>query len=108
MALKLGKAIRSYTLEVSMLPSFFYKIQKGALKEVKNKDFCCKIEGYGTPLKLKDEQQFQNPLIGCSKQLGNSLLVSILDMVQKNPFSRIDSDFMMVYLRQAAQKLLQK
>jgi hypothetical protein len=55
MALKLGKAIRSYTLEVSMLPSFFYKIQKGALKEVKNKDFCCKIEGYGTPLKLKDE-----------------------------------------------------
>lgn len=39
MAYKIGKVIKSYTLEISILPAFFFKKEKLSLKEPKNSDF---------------------------------------------------------------------
>ena len=46
MALKIGNVVRSYTIESTMIPSFYKKIQRGSLKDMKNRELETFIPNY--------------------------------------------------------------
>ena len=91
MALKVAQTIRSYTIQSTMIPSFYHKYQKNNLKEIKNSNFKYfpynKDFSYG--IQNEDDNKAENPLIEINKQLGRSICISVLDMLEKNPFSRL-------------------
>lgn len=110
MAWKVAKVVKSYTLESTMLPGYYSKTQNKQLQPISNAEFqYC----HPTTSKiLKDvppniSQSKQHPLISANKQLGRSICISMLDMVFKNPCSRLLDSFIENALKQIAPRLLQ-
>lgn len=49
---------------------------------------------------------YQNIIVAENKRLGKALMISILDMVQKNPYSRLKEGFNANYFKEKPAKLL--
>jgi hypothetical protein len=81
-----------------MMPGYYTKTQKVASSDAQNKEFYYCLPGSSKLLKAKPDEDLdlskeKHPLISANKELGRSICISILDMVGKNPFSRLSDAY---------------
>ena len=97
----------SYTIESSIFPSSYTNfIHKTSKSEEKNKDFALCSEEERFEL-IKGGESKENIIIVENKELGRMLMTSVLDVIEKNPFSRLKEGSIGRYTKEVSGKLLQ-
>jgi hypothetical protein len=94
----------SYTVESSIFPSSYHNFIKKSVKSMeKNIDFTKTSDPpeevyYFDPIYSQGHHN-QNIIIAENKRLGKAMMISILDMLEKNPYTRLKEGFNVTFFK---------
>eukprot|EP00919_Chromeraceae_sp_WS-2016_P047691 GHVR01112994.1.p1 GENE.GHVR01112994.1~~GHVR01112994.1.p1 ORF type:complete len:150 (-),score=10.74 GHVR01112994.1:28-477(-) len=97
---RLAGIIHSYTIETGI---FRYRVTHDNKNNLEDKNINFMIEEYA----YESLKETEKDLISQNKYFGMQLLISILDLVSKNPYSKFTAETLNTYRKEIASQLIQ-